>query len=179
MPDVSSYEATIQSIKDGSIPTLGVSIDSKTINLGTKLTKKETQSTPTLTLPSSFGEGTYTVIALDIDAPFVSLNFLSPIVHWMQTDLEPSTTQDESSEVGLKLETSEPPVIPWLPAGPPPGAAPHRYVFLLYKQEKEVNSELKGRGIGKLARMRFDLSKMLGELGLAGRVVAGNWFVAN
>ncbi|KAL4956291.1 phosphatidylethanolamine-binding protein [Aspergillus filifer] len=179
MPDVSSYETTIQSIKDGTIPALGVSIDSKTINLGTKLIKKETQITPTLSLPPSLGDGTYAIIALDIDAPFISFNFLNPIVHWVQTDLKPSTTQDESSEAGLNLQTTEPPVISWLPAGPPPGAAPHRYIFLLYKQEKDVKSELKGKRIGKLARMRFDLGKMMGELGLAGGVVAGNWFVAN
>ena len=100
-------------------------------------------------------------------------------MHWVQTDLKPSTIQAEDSEVGLKLETSDPPVAPWLPAGPPPGAAPHRYVFLLYRQEGEVKSELKGKEIGRLARMRFDLGKMVGELGLAERVVAGNWFVAN
>ncbi|KAL4795359.1 PEBP-like protein [Aspergillus venezuelensis] len=183
MPNVTSYEATIQSIKDGGIPTLGVSIGSKTVNLGTKLTKSETRSTPTLTLPPSFGdESAYTVIALDIDAPFISFNFLSPIVHWVQTDLKLSTTQAEGSEAGLKLETSEAPVIPWLPAGPPPGAAPHRYIFLLHNQEKEVKSELKRKKIGKLSRMRFDLGKMIDDLELkggAGGFVAGNWFVAN
>ncbi|KAL4936768.1 phosphatidylethanolamine-binding protein [Aspergillus oleicola] len=178
MPDVSSYEATIQSLKDGTISALGVSIDSKAITLGTKLTKKETQSTPTLTLPPSLNgqDGTYTVIALDIDAPFVSWNALSPIVHWVQTDLKPTSAQEGEP---TRLETTEAPVIPWLPAGPPPGAAPHRYVFFLYKQEKEIPGAMKGKGVARLSRMKFDLSKMLGELGLEGNVVAENWFVAN
>lgn len=70
--------------------------------------------------------------------------------------------------------------MPWLPAGPPPGAAPHRYLFLLYSQEpgSRIPRDLLGKEIGLMQRVRFDVDGMVEKLGL-GELVAVNYFVAN
>jgi phosphatidylethanolamine-binding protein (PEBP) family uncharacterized protein len=142
---------------------------------------KDTGESPVLSAPSTLPEeDTYTVIALDIDAPFRSRNVLSPIAHWIQTDFK---IQDQNQgQQSRKLESGESPVIPWLPAGPPPGAAPHRYIFLLYKQrpDKSVPAELKKKGarVMRPQRMRYDVDKIVKTLGL-GEIVAVTYFVSN
>lgn len=68
----------------------------------------------------------------------------------------------------------------WIPAGPPPGAAPHRYLFLLYSQKtgSSVPQDLLGKDHGLMQRIRFDVEGMVERLGL-GEIVAVNYFVAN
>ncbi|KAL3468928.1 phosphatidylethanolamine-binding protein [Aspergillus californicus] len=180
MPNITKHGTIVSALEDGRYPVLGLRIGSSDISRGTKISKKDTHSTPTISLPSSLDqEATYTVIAVDIDAPFASWNALSPIVHWVQTDLKVAV-QRESAQLSLRLESDQSPVIPWLPAGPPPGAAPHRYIFLLYvqKQGEEIPEGLKGKPIKRAQRMRFDLDVMVEKLGL-GDAVAGTSFLAN
>ncbi|KAL4877749.1 phosphatidylethanolamine-binding protein [Aspergillus karnatakaensis] len=170
MPDVSRYETIIKDLESGTYPTLALRIGTQDITPGAKIAKNDTTQTPTLSAPADLLEGTYAVISLDIDAPFRSWNVLSPIVHWIQTDLT-------SNSKDLGLESSGVPVVPWLPAGPPPGAAPHRYLFLLYRQG-ELMEKQEGASLTRLQRMRFDVDGMVGRLGL-GEIVAVNYFVAN
>ncbi|KAL5340995.1 phosphatidylethanolamine-binding protein [Aspergillus crustosus] len=179
MPDISKYEAIIQDLENGRYATLGVSVGSQTVTLGTKIAKQDTGKTPAISAPptTTFQQDSlYTIISLDIDAPFKAWNVLSPIVHWIQTDLRIS--DDEAR----KLESTDLPVIPWLPAGPPPGAAPHRYIFLLYRQNPEsvIPKDLKENGakVSRPQRMRYDVDKIVRTLGL-GEVVAVNYFVSN
>ncbi|KAL2857162.1 phosphatidylethanolamine-binding protein [Aspergillus pseudoustus] len=202
MPDISKHEAVIQAIESGTYATLGLRIGSQTVTPGLKVSKQETRTTPTLFAPSTpLAPGTYTLIAIDIDAPYFSWNVLSPIVHWIQTGFvvpsqktegepesepgaeqsqETATNQDNDALVELKSTDSV--IVPWLPAGPPPGTAPHRYVFALYKQTPGASvpgaGGLKGLPKSRLGRMRFDVEGMVGQLGL-GEVVAGNYFVCN
>ncbi|KAL4914036.1 phosphatidylethanolamine-binding protein [Aspergillus aurantiobrunneus] len=188
MPGLSKHEAALQGLENGTQAVLGVSISGQQVTPGTKIAKKanqaprhrvpkkDTQQAPTLSVPSSLAEGqdsAYTVIAIDIDAPFVSWNKLSPIMHWAQTDLKVQKGAQE-------LKSDEPALMPWLPAGPPPGAAPHRYVFLLFAQRdgSSVPQDLKGKTVGRMQRMRFDVDGYAEELGL-GDIVAVNYFVSN
>lgn len=128
--------------------------------------------TPTLFAPADLPkDGTYTMLCLDLDAPFGSFNFLSPIVHWLQTDFK---------VVGQELKSDQTAIAPYLGAGPPPGAAPHRYLFLLYDQKpgQVIPPNWKNKPFSHPQRMRFDVEGMEKLLGL-GDVLAANYFVSN
>ncbi|EED20211.1 phosphatidylethanolamine-binding protein, putative [Talaromyces stipitatus ATCC 10500] len=172
MPDISTHESNLQALKDGTYPTVGVSLGSqhKSINPGDHIPKADTKPTPTISLPSALppaNDETYTVIAIDLDAPFITFNFLSPIAHWIQTDLR--------STNGAELKSEAQPIAPWAAANPPPGAAAHRYVFYLYKQTKELKDR---KQMGMRQRVRFDVGAVVKELEL-GDVVGVNYFVSN
>jgi len=66
--------------------------------------------------------------------------------------------------------------------GPPPGSAPHRYVFLLYNQPEALDVvELAAPGrkkMGMMPRIKYDLNAFVESVGL-GPVVACNYFVSN
>lgn len=95
---------------------------------------------------------------------------MSPILHWGQTGLK----QEAGSQV---LASSDEPIASWHPAGPPPGAAPHRYVFLLYEQPADFN--LKKQTFSSLSsRIRFNLDKWVKDAGL-GEPVGVNYFTSN
>lgn len=103
----------------------------------------------------------------------MSWNVCSPIAHWIQTGFEIEQSNQE-------LKSDELAIAPWVAAGPPPGAAPHRYVFLLYSQKplSTILPNLKEKPFGIFHRMRFDVDAMARELGL-GEIVAVNYFVSN
>lgn len=103
----------------------------------------------------------------------MSWNVASPIAHWIQTGFEVEQSNQE-------LKSDEPAIAPWVAAGPPPGAAPHRYVFLLYSQKplSTIPPNLKEKPMGIFQRIRFDVDAMARELGL-GEIMAVNYFVSN
>lgn len=111
----------------------------------------------------------------------MSWNLLSPIVHWIQTGFKvnPDSSGPEQPE-HLKLTSDELAIAPWAPASPPPGAAPHRYLFLLYAQTAgtAVPSSLKEGSMGLWQRVRFNVDSTVRELGL-GEIVAANYFLSN
>ncbi|KAL4972610.1 phosphatidylethanolamine-binding protein [Aspergillus desertorum] len=173
MPDVSKYEVVLQGLMNGTYRTLGLSIGSQNVTPGLKVAKQETQSTPTLSAPADLRHGVYTVISLDLDAPFASWNVLSPAVHWIQVGFKVGQPSQE-------LKSDELPIVPWVAANPPPGTAPHRYVFFLYNQNpgSTIPSNLKEKPLNSWQRMRFDLDARIKQLGL-GEIVAANYFVSN
>jgi phosphatidylethanolamine-binding protein len=115
------------------------------------------------------------VICVDLDGPFPSFNILSPILHWIHSDLQacsPLTT----------LTTKAPFIANYIGPGPPPGSSPHRYVFLLYIQPNGFNHMLyapaNGAEYGNMARMRFDLARFEQKAKL-GNPIAVNYFKSN
>jgi phosphatidylethanolamine-binding protein (PEBP) family uncharacterized protein len=115
------------------------------------------------------------VINLDIDAPFPSLNVLSPALHWLQTGLQPQNVDGVT-----KLQFSNTPcVVNYAPPGPPPISAPHRYLFLLYEQPANFNvkewAPAGGKDVGIWPRVRYDLGAFEKKIGL-GPVLAANYF---
>lgn len=117
----------------------------------------------------------YLVVALDMDAPFPSFDVLGPILHWIQHDL----SIDESGV----LRTTSPWIADYIGPAPPPGSAPHRYCFFVYKQPANFAPEkFASQGLGvKLAawkRMRSDLDTFEKEAGLE-KVFACNYFKSN
>ena len=136
----------------------------------------ETKKAPEISFPGA-DTGKFIVVALDLDAPYKIIPLISPLVHWVQYDLE-------SAGADNKLTSPVEPVIDYIGASPPPFAmAPHRYVFMLFKQPDDFNaSKLKcayeeGKEYPMTWRMRFDFEGLVKEAGL-GEWVAANYFVS-
>ena len=123
--------------------------------------------------------GTYMVIGLDIDAPFPSFGILGPILHWIQPGLEP----EQAADGRFVLTSSGTPFVAnYIGPAPPPGSAPHRYVFLLYEQPADFDvknyAPSEGKNLGNWHRMRYDLGAFEKEAKL-GPVLASNYFFSN
>ncbi|KAJ5246184.1 phosphatidylethanolamine-binding protein [Penicillium chermesinum] len=172
MPDVSSQVAVIERLEREEIPLLGVSFGSIKVTPGEKVDRKDTIPTPSLTVPAQLSKGLYTAICLDLDAPFRSFNLASPIAHWVQTDLSASSPES------LELKSAQAPVAPWIAAGPPPGAAPHRYLVLLYEQLPSLSDAPNLEPFSTFQRVRIDVDALTKKLHL-GEMVAVNYFVSN
>jgi hypothetical protein len=112
------------------------------------------------------------VICLDLDPPFASFPIAGPVNHWLQSGFRLSP-----SDASGKLETSDPFVIDYYRPGPPPGAGPHRYLFLLYEQPAnfDVKAHAPGKAVGVFGRIRYDLDAWEQKIGL-GPVLAANYF---
>lgn len=112
------------------------------------------------------------VVNLDIDAPFPSFGILGPILHWIQPGFQ--TASD-----GSRLETTEPFVADYIGPAPPPGSAPHRYVFFLYEQPESFDGRTyapaDGASLSNWYRMRYDLDEWERKVGL-GDVLGVNYF---
>ncbi|KAH8700108.1 putative phosphatidylethanolamine-binding protein [Talaromyces proteolyticus] len=174
MPDISKHESILEGLINGTYHTLGLSIGShKVVTPGEKIAKRDTHGTPKLLAPPGFPQGVYAIISIDIDAPFITWNVLSPAAHWIQTGLK-------SAQGSQELTSDEPAIASWVGAGPPPGAAPHRYAFFLYLQKPDsiIPPNLREGHFGLMQRMRFDVDAMARQLGL-GEIVAVNYFVSN
>ncbi|KAL3428696.1 phosphatidylethanolamine-binding protein [Aspergillus tetrazonus] len=173
MPDVSKHLLVLQGLMNGTYRTLGLSIGSQNVTPGLKIPKRDAKPTPTLSAPADLRHGVYTVISLDLDAPFASWNVFSPAAHWIQMGFK----VEQPNQV---LKSDELPITPWVAANPPPGAAPHRYVFFLYNQtpSSTIPRDLEEKPLSRFQRMRFDLDAMVKQLSL-GEIVAANYFVSN
>lgn len=134
----------------------------------------EAQSPPTLTYTAT--PGPYIAIAIDLDAPFPSFDVLGPILHWVQPGLR-------GADASTGLTASDVPfVADYIGPAPPPGSAPHRYVFLLYAQPEGFDgaafAPAGGKPLSLWLRMRFDLDVFEKKAGL-GPVLAVNYFNSN
>ena len=185
-----SVETALAQLK-GQEPQLRVKFDQDTSisSAGVKLSSKPTAKKPTLAIATSLvnaqagdNGNKYLTLCLDLDAPFTSFSFMAPIAHWLQTDLVAGKPSDEQ---GYTLfETSVEPIMPYAGPGPPPPSAPHRYVFLVWKQSegKDAVSIRKALGLGETtglwSRIRWEQGRFEEALGL-GAPLAVNYFVAS
>jgi len=172
MPISPIAEAALALLKTDASKILEMKYAGETITPGKYFPRANAQSPPELYLPSS--TGTYLVICLDLDAPFRLFPFMSPINHWVQSGLK--------ADASGQLVSEEPCIAHFGPPGPPPGAAPHRYVFLLYDEPADFDvkkhAPASGKKVGIPKRMRFDLGAFEKELKL-GPIVALNYFESN
>lgn len=134
----------------------------------------EAQQPPQLVFPGAKPDQKYIVVTLDLDAPFVNLPFLGPILHWIQPGLQ--------STSGNVLATSDPFVADYLGPAPPPPSGPHRYVFFLYEQPDHFTAQKyappNGAKVATMKRMRYDLDAFEKEAGL-GKIVACTYLTSN
>lgn len=173
---------TIKSIDAGSLSILGITYGTShpIPKPGAFLSRHDAASTPTLYHSASSGR--FIACCIDLDAPFPSFPFLSPIAHCIQSDLVPSsqpTTTDDGTKYELKVEGDVRPIATYARPGPPPLSAPHRYVFLLYEQPIDFEKNKLGmpEELGIKDRVMWNQSKFEKKAGL-GSVVAGNYFVS-
>jgi phosphatidylethanolamine-binding protein (PEBP) family uncharacterized protein len=143
------------------------------------LTPPDAQEAPELSFNAP--TGTYLVINLDLDAPFPSFPFMAPINHWIQSGLVPQPASGDGAAPKLVAHDT-PWIFDWAPPGPPPGSAPHRYLFLLYAQPEgfdvKEHAAADGKKVGMWGRPRYDLAAFEKKVGL-GPVLAANYFNSN
>ena len=139
---------------------------------GKLIERIETTLPPTLKL-SNAQRGPYVAICVDLDGPFPTLPFLSPILHWIQPDMQP--TSDHT------LESQNSCLVDWAAANPPPYSGPHRYLFILYKQPADLESAdwefLFKKPVGVWPRVRWNLDDFAKKAGLC-EMVAAEWFLS-
>ena len=114
---------------------------------------------------------------LDLDAPFASTPFLSPILHWIQPGFQ------GSPDSGSQMKTDLRPVAEYGPPGPPGLSGPHRYVTMLYKQPEDFDGKKfgqpdEGKSFPISKRMRYDFEGFLREAKL-GEPLAAHYFKSN
>ena len=106
---------------------------------------------------------------------------MAPILHWMQPDikLQPATEEDSTPKL---VHNNDEAIAFWAPPRPPPGAAPHRYVFFLYEQPENFDAAkwkpANGKPLGLWKRIRFDLDGFEKGADL-GKALAVGWFCSN
>ncbi|EME80522.1 uncharacterized protein MYCFIDRAFT_31574, partial [Pseudocercospora fijiensis CIRAD86] len=134
----------------------------------------EARTAPHLIFPLSKPDKTYLIIALDLDALFVNIPILGPILHWIQPGLKASADN--------VLTTNEPFVADYIGPAPPPLSGPHRYCFFLYEQPENFDGRKyappNGGKLSAMKRMRFDVEGFENEVGL-GVIVGCAYFRSN
>lgn len=107
---------------------------------------------------------------------------MSPILHWIQSDLVPATTSETDGPGPAQLTSETHPIVDYAPPGPPPGSGPHRYIFILYEQPANFDYKKfapKDNGkVGIWPRVRYDIAAFEKKAGLGG-IVAANYFLSN
>ncbi|KAI1169615.1 PEBP-like protein [Nemania sp. FL0916] len=150
---------------------------------GANITIPVATPTPTLSIHKdalkSASDTKYVVVSIDLDAPFPSFSFLSPILHGLGIDFVPGTPDADGF---VPLTGSAEWLVPYRGPGPPKPSSAHRYVFLVFEQPKALDAA-KARSslglaeeVGLTARMWWDEDGAEKKLGL-GEVLAGNYFL--
>ncbi|CAG8409264.1 unnamed protein product [Penicillium salamii] len=138
---------------------------------GARLPRKDAQDPPKLSFTGAKPDTKYVVVSLDIDAPFPSFGVLGPILHWIQSDVKVTES--------FALEFDAPFIANWIGPAPPPGSAPHRYIFFLYEQpdsfDLKDHAPADGKALSNWNRMRYDLDAWAEQAKL-GPPVAFNYF---
>jgi phosphatidylethanolamine-binding protein (PEBP) family uncharacterized protein len=153
------------------------------ITPGTFLPRAIPTSQPALSIDKALmptsSAPTYFAIMFDLNAPYPSLQFLSPILHWLQTDLRPVPIEVRGGRVLLTADTQA--MVSYLLPGPPFMSGPHRYLCLLFEQPAGVTRETMreamglSEDVGVWERLRWDQGAFERQVGL-GAVVAANYF---
>ena len=119
------------------------------------------QAPPKLKLAGE-ASGPYIAIAVDVDAPYVSVPFVSPLVHWIQPGLK---VNDAGT---LEHETSS--VVDWLAPSPAPFSGGHRYLVVLYQQPTDFDISRWNatfvKPVSTWSRLRWDLDDFAKKAGL-------------
>jgi len=102
------------------------------VNLGNVLTVKDTQNQPKILFPTVHGSY-YTVMCVDPDALSRQTHEFRNFCHWITVNV-PGTGHDHVDV--HKGHT----VVPYMGPAPPPKTGLHRYVFLVYRQQAQLDT---------------------------------------
>lgn len=143
-----------------------------------------TQSQPTLGVSQKLTGTSFAVLMMDLDIPTNSPPQTSTLLHWMQTGLTQAPAQTAVNTTGgtekiflLQNANNTAAFAPYL--GPsPPARVPlsHRYTQILV--DMTGASAIASSTLRTAAQNRsgFDAEAVLTKAGLAGKVIAGNFF---
>ncbi|KAK0427306.1 hypothetical protein QR680_010160 [Steinernema hermaphroditum] len=129
------------------------------VNLGNEATPGEVQTAPRVSWPAE-KKSLYSLFMIDPDAPSRESPSMHEFLHWMVVNIP-----------GSKVAKGDT-LIDYFPPTPPPGTGPHRYVFLVYKQQDEIDDSA-----APTKRAGFSVSQFAQQHNL-GNPVAGNFFMA-
>ncbi|PYI03952.1 PEBP-like protein [Aspergillus sclerotiicarbonarius CBS 121057] len=178
MPSRQNVDKAMALLEKDDTKILGLTFGARYVHPGQYLSKADAAYPPRLSFQRLKACGTYMVVCLDLDAPFTSFNLLSPVLHWIQPGLLPVPT--ESGNYFLRV--AAPFVADYMGPNPPPRAAPHRYIFILFEQppgfEVQHHAPPNGNTLGKWSRLRYNFDGWAKSIGL-GPVVGANYFVSN
>mmetsp|Transcript_23729 Transcript_23729/g.39189 ORF Transcript_23729/g.39189 Transcript_23729/m.39189 type:complete len:301 (+) Transcript_23729:27-929(+) len=110
----------------GGIATLTVTYGGRAVKTGDELAPAATKMEPTIEITPAEEDAFYTLVMTDPDAPCRENPLYREFVHWVVCDI-PGAKFDK----GLT-------VAPYVCASPPHKSGKHRYVFLLFKQERKA-----------------------------------------
>ncbi|KAI0593036.1 putative protease inhibitor, partial [Biscogniauxia sp. FL1348] len=178
MPANHSVKAALSLIETDKSKVLGLTVGKHAdVQPGQYIPKADAQSHPELTFAPLSLEGTYMVVGLDIDALFPSFGVLGPILHWIQPGLKATPVEGDSPS--FSLSSTAPFVANYIGPAPPPGSAPHRYIFFLYEQPADFDGKKyappNGENLGNLHCIRYSLDNWEKEIKL-GPILAANYF---
>lgn len=159
------------------------------VTLGNTLSIEQTQEKPKIqfTLNSPNQDGTvenlnkddkFILVLTDPDAPSNTDNKWSQYLHWLITDLKLEQSKKDSSNYTLIYNQGKE-IFKYSGPAPPPNTGPHRYVYLLYKQDP--NAKLQnpldrpnwGTGIPK-----FGVRDWINKFGNDSKLFGVNFFYA-
>ncbi|GJN82013.1 protease inhibitor (Tfs1) [Purpureocillium lilacinum] len=176
MPSNESVKSGLAVAEDKS-KLLGLTVGKHTVEPGLYIPRTEAQSAPELIFEGADPAATYLIMCVDIDAPFVTLPVLGPILHWIQPGLKAEIKDGKSV-----LTAKEPFVSDYIGPAPPPGSGPHRYCFFLYEQpagfDGKAHAPADGAKMSNWSRMRFSLDDWEKKAGL-GKIIAANYYTSN
>ncbi|CAD7084251.1 unnamed protein product [Hermetia illucens] len=137
----------------------GVKVDS-----GNELTPTQVKDKPTVTWKAESG-ALYTLLMTDPDVPSRENPTYREGRHWLVVNI-PGNKLDEGQTL-----------IDYIGSGPPAGTGLHRYIFLLFKQQGRVESNLSASNRSREGRIKTSTRELIKELNL-GDPVAGNLYQA-
>ncbi|KAJ5451376.1 hypothetical protein N7491_000558 [Penicillium cf. griseofulvum] len=168
MPSDNHVKAAFSLIEDKT-KLLGLTIGiHENVQPGTWIPRNEAQELPRLSFAGANPTSTYLVVSLDIDAPFPAFGILSPILHWIQSDMK--VTSDAT------LESNAPFIANYIGPAPLLSARPIDTSFSYF--DLTAYAPAGGKNLGNLSRMRYDFDAWAEEIKL-GPPVAFNYFTCN
>eukprot|EP00092_Neocalanus_flemingeri_P001235 GFUD01001317.1.p1 GENE.GFUD01001317.1~~GFUD01001317.1.p1 ORF type:complete len:189 (-),score=60.19 GFUD01001317.1:81-647(-) len=133
-------------------------------NLGNTLQVSKTSTEPSVQYADAVVGQKYTIAMVDPDAPSRENPRAAQWNHWLVTNVEGEDLKSDNKVDGKVLMKYNGP-------SPPAKSGPHRYVLIVYKQPRTINSRVSRN------RARFDIGAFAKKNKL-GNPVAGNFFFA-
>ncbi|KAI9252927.1 phosphatidylethanolamine-binding protein [Phascolomyces articulosus] len=137
------------------------------VALGNELSLQDTVNPPEVFFLPADESGFYTLMMVDPDAPSAQDNHNGPFRHWIVTNIPGSSSQINGTTATQLSSYYKP--------APPSGTGPHRYIFLLYKQQ--LGELQKNTTMIQESRARFDFQQFATQNQLL--LVGVNFFKAS
>ncbi|KAG0236600.1 phosphatidylethanolamine-binding protein [Mortierella sp. GBAus27b] len=144
------------------------------VALGNTLSVEETQSAPEIFFMPDSPNDMYTLILTDPDAPSRKEPKYREYRHWIVSNIPGGDPSDPQSFSPKNLSSQGTEITAYMGPAPPAGSGPHRYVFLLYKQESNAHAALSTPL--QTDRAKFKAQSFAGETSL--KLVGVNFFFA-